>query len=447
MSRTAEKAKCNETDIITLEEMRDGTAYPEAMRRRARVILLSHGGMMNKDIAAEVPMSAYWVGQWVRRFNEGGVDALRDLPRSGRRGNAAPADVASEVESLLASPPPEGEEAWTAPLLASRIGVSEQSVRNAARAAGATIERRRVWEVETSGEPVARAVDVAALFLSGGVRALVLSVGAEAPGSSAGALTTRNGSLASDLARVASPTLADALDLAAEHAADGRRIAHADLGRFLDGVLSAPPGPPGSIWSVLLLCDEGSARGLLRRPNVQVTLAADEAGWDVAFGTLASVACGGGAAAAELGRALAGWVGARVEGTEDFLWSRACPDPGGTRGDEAGAPAEAGGGGGDAVDGDIGGGGDAGRDDAIPSPRQGAGARITVEYLGSDGRALSTSSVEVGGLMDPSSCDTSSRESVAAFVSDLERTLLPAIDAAGRELGGAALAATKKNSR
>ena len=108
MPRVAEKAKCDESDIYALTEMRDGTAFPEAMRRRADVILKSSEGMKNFEVAAAVGMSANWVGTWIRRFNERGLEGLRDLPRSGRRGNAAPADVAGAVRERLGTDPPAG---------------------------------------------------------------------------------------------------------------------------------------------------------------------------------------------------------------------------------------------------------------------------------------------------------------------------------------------------
>jgi Homeodomain-like domain len=54
------------------------------LRQRARAVLLSSYDISAYIIAFLIPMGRNNVSFWIRRFNEGGVDALRDRPRPGR---------------------------------------------------------------------------------------------------------------------------------------------------------------------------------------------------------------------------------------------------------------------------------------------------------------------------------------------------------------------------
>lgn len=51
---------------------------------RARMILLAAGGMPNSEIAARLDTRREVVSEWRRRFQQGRLPALDDLPRSGR---------------------------------------------------------------------------------------------------------------------------------------------------------------------------------------------------------------------------------------------------------------------------------------------------------------------------------------------------------------------------
>lgn len=57
---------------------------PPALRRRARVILLSSYGVSSYIIGILIPMGRNNVGHWIRRFNAEGLAGLRDRPRPGR---------------------------------------------------------------------------------------------------------------------------------------------------------------------------------------------------------------------------------------------------------------------------------------------------------------------------------------------------------------------------
>jgi transposase len=73
---------------------------------RARIVLAAADGATNTEIAAEVGVHVDTVRKWRRRFAAGGLPALDDRPRSGRRRVFTPVQVA-EVKALACTLPAE----------------------------------------------------------------------------------------------------------------------------------------------------------------------------------------------------------------------------------------------------------------------------------------------------------------------------------------------------
>src|SRR5262245_57780559 len=57
---------------------------PARLVERAKIILAVAEGRSTADITRELNVSRPTVPAWVRRFNDGGLAALEDRPRSGR---------------------------------------------------------------------------------------------------------------------------------------------------------------------------------------------------------------------------------------------------------------------------------------------------------------------------------------------------------------------------
>lgn len=75
--------------------------------RHARIILLSRGGVCNRQIAERVGITPQWVRKIIHRFNEGGIDAVTWFPyfcgKTGPRRFAA--DVVEQIAEMALSPP------------------------------------------------------------------------------------------------------------------------------------------------------------------------------------------------------------------------------------------------------------------------------------------------------------------------------------------------------
>jgi transposase len=72
--------------------------------QRARIVLLAAEGLSNAEIGRQVGMTRQTVISWRARYEACGIDALADLPRSGR---PPVVDEAAVVVATLNPPPAE----------------------------------------------------------------------------------------------------------------------------------------------------------------------------------------------------------------------------------------------------------------------------------------------------------------------------------------------------
>ena len=115
-----------------LEAVVRRASSPQALVRRARIVLLAHAGWPNARIAAELGCAANTVRTWRRRFARGGMPSLSDRPRSGRPEVYGP-DVRLAIVAAATSVPPEGTSVWTHALIAGQLAGTGISVSQAGR--------------------------------------------------------------------------------------------------------------------------------------------------------------------------------------------------------------------------------------------------------------------------------------------------------------------------
>lgn len=94
--------------------------------RRALIVLLAGDGLAHTEIAQRCGTSVPTVRLWRARYTEGGIGALRDLPRPGRPHTV---DEAAIVARTLQPPPQRlGVTCWSSRLLAHDLGISSATV-------------------------------------------------------------------------------------------------------------------------------------------------------------------------------------------------------------------------------------------------------------------------------------------------------------------------------
>jgi transposase len=95
-------------------------SFPQALVRRAQIVLLAHQGRANAQIAAELGCSVTTVRAWRHRFARGGIPALSDRPRCGRPQVYGP-DVRLAIVATATSAPPEATTVWTHEMIAAHL--------------------------------------------------------------------------------------------------------------------------------------------------------------------------------------------------------------------------------------------------------------------------------------------------------------------------------------
>ena len=324
MSRISEKANCNIEDIDELYRIVNNPDSHRQMVVRARIILLSNEGWQNKDIAEELGTNANLVGNWIKRYREGGIEALYDLHRSGRAGKNSSIDVFAAIQEKLNSDFRTGNEQWSAASLATDLGVSKDRVWNALRSHNIDLDRKRSWDIVTGNGISSRQVDVAGLFISPTERAIVLCFApCEQILEGSGVFSTKNRDLAEDISKASSDTrpalLNETIDAAARHATDDKRIAHMTMVSYMNRLIDTIEDVKGLSYAVIFSGNGHVATKSLHKSSIFFHYTANEEEW---LGT-ANFIMGRFCTPSEylpLSESLRRYVGNINETTEDFIW-------------------------------------------------------------------------------------------------------------------------------
>src|SRR5450755_4050626 len=154
-------------DRERLAELARLPSVPSGLAKRARMVLLASDGVPNAQIARAVGVSRPTVIGWRDRYQQGGIAALDDEPRSGQPAEISEADV---VVATLADDgrPPErlGITHWSARFLAAELGISFASVARIWRKWKIQPHRLETFKFSTDPELESKIRDVVGLYLA-----------------------------------------------------------------------------------------------------------------------------------------------------------------------------------------------------------------------------------------------------------------------------------------
>jgi len=88
----------------TIEKLAHARTVAARLVERARLMLLAHQGHRVPATAHHLQLTAVTVRTWLTRFNEAGLAALTDKPRSGRPATYTPTQVAEVIATSLTPP-------------------------------------------------------------------------------------------------------------------------------------------------------------------------------------------------------------------------------------------------------------------------------------------------------------------------------------------------------
>lgn len=91
------------------------------LANRFRAILLAIRGRTAKEVAHDLCVSPRSVQEWVRRFNEGGPEALNDRPKPGQPRRLTHDQEIEVVRWMDDGPDDPGLSSWSGPLIRDRI--------------------------------------------------------------------------------------------------------------------------------------------------------------------------------------------------------------------------------------------------------------------------------------------------------------------------------------
>ena len=105
-----------EGDRERLAELARLPSVPSGLAKRARMVLLAAEGMPNAQIARVAGVSRPTVIGWRDRYQQGGIAALEDQPRSGLLLEISEADVVVATLADDGPPRPAGDHALVGPV-------------------------------------------------------------------------------------------------------------------------------------------------------------------------------------------------------------------------------------------------------------------------------------------------------------------------------------------
>ncbi|RSM58198.1 IS630 family transposase [Actinoplanes sp. ATCC 53533] len=166
-------------DGARLRELTRSSTAPAGLVQRARIVLLAADGTANAAIGRQVGVSTPTVLAWRNRYDAGGIDALVDLPRSGR---PPVIDEAAIITHTL-NPPPDDVAVthWSARLLADHLTkaglpVSFAEVARIWRDWGLQPHRAETFKFSTDPHLEAKIRDVVGLYLDPPANAVVVCI-------------------------------------------------------------------------------------------------------------------------------------------------------------------------------------------------------------------------------------------------------------------------------
>ena len=162
-------------DRSRLEALARSTSVRASVAQRAHIVLMSAEGLTNTEIARQTKSTRQTVISWRNRYATGGINALGDLPRSGRPVVVDEFEVVATTLANGGRPPAHlGVEQWSSRLLAEQLGISFATVARIWRRWGIDPQHVETFAFATDLIRQAQVRDLSGLYLNLSQRAAAL---------------------------------------------------------------------------------------------------------------------------------------------------------------------------------------------------------------------------------------------------------------------------------
>ncbi len=338
MARKAPIPRCTEKDRRTLEEWASSRTLEARLVERAKIIKGCLAGLPVRQIAQELTIRPNTVIEWRKRFDEQGIEGLRDRPRSGKP-RTYDASLRDRILKTLEQRPPKGRARWDGAALAAHLEASDDAIWRVLRKEGIFLSRQRSWCVSTDPEFTRKAADIVGLYLNPPEKALVVSVD-EKPSIQAlerarGYVCTSNGKIVQGLKstykRHGTLNLFAALNVAtgAIHTQTTSRKRRVEFLAFMDELLSGLPADRAIHVILDNYCiHKRNDAWLAAHPKVTFHFTPTSASWlnmvEIWFGILSRKALKGASFESldQLREAIEAFIEAYQQNAKPFIWRK-----------------------------------------------------------------------------------------------------------------------------
>ena len=162
-------------DRKELESWLRSRKVDRSLAERARIVLLTAEGLSVLNISERLQVTRPTVYKWRQRYEENGVEGLRDQPRSGRPTKLTEAKV-KRILQLTTERVPKEATHWSTRLMAKYAGVTQWQVRQVWAAADLKPHRIKTFKISNDPHFAEKVIDVVGLYMNPPDNAVVLSV-------------------------------------------------------------------------------------------------------------------------------------------------------------------------------------------------------------------------------------------------------------------------------
>jgi transposase len=173
--RVAPEVTLSKAERQELESWARGRNIEHRLVVRAKIVLLAADGKMNKEIGAELGLSAPTVQLWRDRFVADGLDGIAtDAPRSGRPATIGHKKIKAVVDATMNSLPPNATH-WSTRTMAQAQGISKDTIHRIWLSHGLQPHRVETFKFSNDPDFFEKLEDVVGLYMDPPDRALVFS--------------------------------------------------------------------------------------------------------------------------------------------------------------------------------------------------------------------------------------------------------------------------------
>jgi len=172
--RVARRIELNLEQKEALEQCARSRSRSVRVVERARIVLLAAAGKQDKEIAAELGITAHKVARWRNRFLDLGLAGLeKDAPRTGRPPSISAAKVRRVIHKTTQEKPANATH-WSTRTMAAAVDLSEATVRRIWHKHGLKPHLVETFKVSTDPRFAEKLEAIVGLYLNPPEHALVL---------------------------------------------------------------------------------------------------------------------------------------------------------------------------------------------------------------------------------------------------------------------------------